>query len=652
MSGRGRKSLRFLSVAVATVFLTGIFTTLWAQSPPSRVGANEPESVQEQGESAKHVFPPLVVDTRIYDLGDPWMSKLADDIASGSASLVERRAYYWLYPRLFPFKHGIPAGWRQQAREAIEAMTPLGYKRAIQSGKAGSSTTWTPLGPQQYYNGSDENSGRATAIWVDPADKNHILLGTADGGVWSTLNQGASWTPIFDGEATQSIGSIAVDPNNTNVIYVGTGEGNFNADAVGGLGMFKSTDGGATWSLLTLPAWRYNAYYHNIHRIVVDPNDSNYVYAAIDGGLIYSTNAGSSWTLTTCGATTGPWIGMDVVAVGNPTYVYVAFGYPMGSSDNGIYRAKSSNLGAWTKIAPSGSSFTSTNLGRITLVAAPSNSNVLYALTENDSTSGSKRIYYTSNATATPPTWTGGSTTNFCSTQCWYDMTGAVDPNNAAHLVVGGLDDYVSSNNGSSITKVSSWSSSGSVYSHADHHFLAIPDSSTIYDANDGGFFIGTISSWTTPSVTWTNANAGLDTLQFYGMAQHPTDPTLFQGGLQDNGQAYFNGITWNQVQGGDGGQSAWDQTNGSYAYQEYVYAYITRNPTMTTNPTNFSCIRNFGGCGYSTNCVPDNETAFIAPFTLDANNQNTMYAGTIYVYVNTNARGGNTCTHSTQDLT
>ena len=284
---------------------------------------------------------------------------------------------------------------------------------------------------------------------------------------------------------------------------------------------------------------------------------------------------------------------MDVVAVGNPTYVYVAFGYPLvrATTESTVPRAATSRPG---QRSHRGESFTSTNLGRITLVAAPSDPNSLYALTENDSTSGSKRIYYTSNATATLPTWTGGSTTNFCSTQCWYDMTGAVDPTDAAHLVVGGGRLRFPTTGRPSRSFF--LESSGNVYSHADHHFLAIPDSSTIYDANDGGFFIGTVSSWTTPSATWTNANAGLDTLQFYGMAQHPTDPTLFQGGLQDNGQAYFNGCTWDQVQGGDGGQSAWDQTNGNYAYQEYVYAYITRNPTMTTNPTNFTCIRNFGG--------------------------------------------------------
>ena len=82
MRGTGSITTRFLAVAFATAIAAGITTSVWPQSPPSRVGANEPESVQEQGESAQHVFPPLVVDSRIYDLGDPWLSKLADDIAT------------------------------------------------------------------------------------------------------------------------------------------------------------------------------------------------------------------------------------------------------------------------------------------------------------------------------------------------------------------------------------------------------------------------------------------------------------------------------------------------------------------------------------------------------------------------------------------
>ena len=653
--------LKTMATAVAlTIFSFAI------SAEDTGVGKETPQSAETgEPEGTIYSFPPMKVDQRIFQFDSGWFSDVARRIEDGTATMPERRSFYLLDDRLYPYDKQIPGDWRIKALRTQKMLTPSPVYEESGAVTPSATYTWTLLGPGGLPDSPDVNSGRATAIWVDPATKNTILLGTADGGVWKTTNQGTSWTSIFDANASVSIGSIGVDPNNKQIIYVGTGEGNFSADMIAGVGMYKSTDGGTTWTLLTLPSWSMAQPYHNIRRIAVDPRDSQKVYAAIDGGLIYSTDGGTSWTPTTCGAASGTTCATDLVldsvtpAAGSPSLVYVAFGYHRGSAANGVYRSAAGGPGPWTNISTSTNGFPTpaTAIGRITLVQAPSDKKQIYALLSDVSPGyGNKGIYYCSNASAATPAWTlKNNTTTYCSSQCWYDMHGCVDPNNAAKLVVGGLDDYISTNNGATLTKVSDWAGSGTGFSHADHHFLVMPDSSTLYDANDGGFFIGTVSG---TSVSWVNKNTGLSTLQFYGMAQHPTDSTKYQGGLQDNGQAYYSGTAWSQVAGGDGGWSQWDQSNASYAYEEYVYASIYRNSNMVSSPTAWTCIRNFGGCSNCSNtCIPDTtsttRTAFIAPFALDPNNQNTMYTGSYHIYKNSAVRTGSTWTSpSTTDLT
>jgi hypothetical protein len=607
-------------------------------------------------------FQPMKVDQRIFAFDHGWFSELARRIEDGTATLIERRAFYLLDDRLYPYDKPVPPDWRMRAKEAERCLRPEFQTMATEGAAAKNPApmvayTWSSLGPSALNYGSDVVSGRATALWVNPSNKNIILLGTADGGLFKTTDQGTTWAPLFDATASLSIGAIGVDPNNYQVIYAGTGEGNNSIDLIGGVGIYKSSDGGATWALLSLPAWTYGQPYHNVRRIVVDPRDSQKVYAAVDGGLLYSTDAGGTWTKTTCGAAAGTTIGTDVVldsvtpGAGLPSLVYVAFGYHHASVANGIYRSAGGGAGPWTTISASGNGFPTANVGRITLVQAPSDKKRMYALIQSTATYQSLGIYYCADATAATPAWTlKNSSTQYCSSQCWYDMHGCVDPANAAKLVVGGLDDYISTNSGATLTQVSCWYCSGTTFSHADHHFLFMPDSTTLYDANDGGFFIGTVSG---TSVSWVNKNAGLNTLQFYGLAQHPSDATLYQGGLQDNGQAYYDGASWNEVAGGDGGWSQWDQANPLYAYEEYVYANISRNSNMQGTPSDWTCITNFGGCTSCDGCNPDNRTSFIAPFALDPNNPNTMYTGTYRLYANNNVRAGTTWTNpNTADLT
>jgi len=629
-----RLSLSLFVVGSALISTAGL-----AQAPPP-TEPDQPGVLRETGEPEgdSFHFAPEAVDPRVYQLGDPALSNLARRIEDGSANLIERRAWWWLQPRLSPFEKMPPADWRLRAQSTIRTMESERVRSEGDS-PSGVTHTWAPLGPTVYPDYNNINiSGRATALWVDPADKNIILLGTADGGVWKTTNQGTTWTQLFDAAASQSIGSIAVDPNNKQVIYVGTGEGNFCSDAIGGVGIYKSTDGGSTWTLLSGTSGSNSSF----RRIVVDPRDSNKVYAA-GYNLWYSTTGGTSWSTTTCGASSGSYYFTDVVldstnGTGTTSIVYAAIGYYGSMASNGIYRSTGGGGGTWTKIS-SGTGFPTVNVGRITLLMAPSAPKQIYALVQSTSTYGSLGIWLTSDATAAAVTWSAKSTTNYCSSQCWYDMTGVVHPTDPTRFVVGGLDNYLSTDSGGTLTLVSHWNYGDSTYSHADHHHMVMADATTLYDANDGGFFIGTIN-WTTPSSTsWVNKNSGLNTLQFYGFAQHPTDATKFQGGLQDNGQFYYNGTSWKEVRGGDGGASAWDQSSAGYAYEEYVYAGIYRNSNMTGTPSTWTCIQNIGGVSGCGSSKPDGRCAFIAPFTLDANNQNTIYTGTFYFYKNTAAR-------------
>src|SRR5688572_11352944 len=117
-------------------------------------------------------------------------------------------------------------------------------------------------------------SGRISGFAVDPANPTRYYVAVASGGVWKTANAGVTWTPIFDNEASYSIGAIAIDPKNPLTVWVGTGENNSQRSVSYGTGLYKSDDGGRTWRNVGLRTSEH------IGRIVVDPKDSNIVYVA------------------------------------------------------------------------------------------------------------------------------------------------------------------------------------------------------------------------------------------------------------------------------------------------------------------------------------------------------------------------------------
>ena len=157
---------------------------------------------------------------------------------------------------------------------------------------------WRPLGPagiprgQTYGSGPGGTTtvaGRVPAIAVDPSDSQHVLVGSASGGVWQTRDGGASWSPQTDDQPTLSIGALAFDPSDPSKVYAGTGEGNSEYAQLG-QGILASSDGGSTWTIVAQQVFAGIGFY----RLVVDPQDGNRLLVATTGGAAVTPDAGAS----------------------------------------------------------------------------------------------------------------------------------------------------------------------------------------------------------------------------------------------------------------------------------------------------------------------------------------------------------------------
>jgi hypothetical protein len=514
-----------------------------------------------------------------------------------------------------------------------------------------SNTTWTALGPAPILGGQTPGNGpvtgRIAAIAADPSDANIIYIAAAGGGVWKTTDGGTSWTPLTDSQSTLTMGAIAIAPSNTSIIYAGTGEANFSGDSVYGRGILKSTDGGTSWTLLG------QAYFDrlSISRIVVDPTNANTVYAtdtyAVNGvygnyGVWKSTDGGVTWNNTTSSISTGVPFTDLVMDPSSAQVLYAAAGDPGGSTLNGIY--KTVDGGAHWALA---GNFPSNNLtnGRIALALAPSATQTLYAAITSSTTGGIYKMVKSVNGGTnwttlpTPPNYMGG--------QGWYDTTLIVDPSNAGIVYAAGQFAYSlgsygfirSSDGGSSWTEIGTGTDGSGP--HPDHHGIAFDASGKLLDGNDGGIWR---LNFTSPSnYTWTDLNGtapnALNITQFTGIALHPTNPAIAYGGSQDNGtERYTGSAAWNLVVGGDGGFVRVDPSNPNTVYHEYYGISLERS-----DDGGVTWHSKISGINLSVPNMPDDDdpSRFYVPYVLDPSNPSRLLYGTDHVYETTN-RGDN----------
>jgi photosystem II stability/assembly factor-like uncharacterized protein len=407
--------------------------------------------------------------------------------------------------------------------------------------------TWTSLGPYGLSNpgfpgaGTNASSGgRMLDFAFDPNDANVIYAAAASGGLWKSPDDGLSWAPLDDKLPVLAVSCVVVDANDANTLYIGTGEGYGNVDAVNGVGVLKSIDGGASWSNTGL-SFAYSLG-RKVNELIIDPSNSSVLIAATSVGVYRTTDGGTNWTQT---LTASPAFDLAIDA-GNSNNVFVTVSGT--SSTGGIY--KSTDNGAnWTQLTTANGLPGASTHNRISMDIGTSNSQVLYASFTNTS-NGLQGVYKTTDGGSN---WalTIATPANYLGSQGWYDNVLAVDPNDEDIVYVGGVQAYKTTDGGAN------WASVHNNI-HVDYHALAFHNGN-VYAGNDGGVY-----KTTDGGANWTNLSLnGLVTHQYYKFGTSFNDANILMGGCQDNGLNQYSGSPdWTKRRGGDGMEVVYDYTD------------------------------------------------------------------------------------------
>ncbi len=483
-------------------------------------------------------------------------------------------------------------------------------------------------------------SGRITAIDVVNNNPDIIYAGAASGGVWKSEGGGIAWKPIFEKEATSSIGAIAIDQSNPDIVWVGTGEGNPRNSLDGGYGIYKSLDAGKTWKLMGLEKTR------NIQRIIVDPKNDNVVYVGAIGspwgahpqrGVYKTTDGGKSWKkiLFVNNKTGAADLVMDP---SNHNKLFATmwqhqrkpYFFTSGGPGSGLYVTNDGGEN-WKKLT-SKDGLPKGELGRMGVAIAASNPNIVYALIE-----AKKNALYRSDDGGLK--WkminnkSSGRGKGGIGNRPFYYSHIFVDPSNENRLYT--VFTYVNvSNDGGKTFKQLMPAYNTNVGVHPDHHawYINPKDPKFMIDGNDGGLNITRDRG-----KTWRFAE-NIPVGQFYHINVDNDFPYHVYGGMQDNGSwigpAYVlkaQGIRnsyWQELMFGDGFDVIPDPKNSRYGYAMSQQGYVGRYDRKTGKTR---IIR-------PTDPNPDVKLRFNwnAAIAMDPFDSNTIYFGSQFVHKST----------------
>jgi photosystem II stability/assembly factor-like uncharacterized protein len=439
---------------------------------------------------------------------------------------------------------------------------------------------WRSIGPAVM-------AGRITDIEVDPRNSKTFYVVAASGGIWKTVNNGTTFVPIFDKEDVISMGDLAIAPSNPEILYAGTGEEDSRNSISPGGGVYKSTDAGRTWKLAGLAATQH------IGRIVVDPQDPNIVYVAALGhawnsnperGLYKSTDGGATWKLSKFISDKAGFVDLvmdpsDHNTLFAASWERVRGPYFLKSGGPGSGLWKTTDAGAtWSEVK--GGGFPATTKGRIGLAIAPSDAKTIYALVEADTlpkplpkgmkpdTARAQRrlsgLYRSADGGAT---WTLMRRNEQDARPFYYSQV-RVDPRNPNRVYWMSSVFRFSDDGGKTERR-------GALSIHTDWHAMWIDprDPEHFIIGDDGGI-----------ALTWDGGGTydfinNIPLGQFYAVSFDMQKPYSVCGGLQDNGswcgptrtRGRFGptNADWQNVGGGDGFYTAQDPNDPNIIYSE-----------------------------------------------------------------------------------
>ena len=540
-----------------------------------------------------------------------------------------------------PITGRIPAGIR--AQELAQARTILN-KQLLRN---------QPLTNNYSFQGPENIGGRTRAVVYDVryngTTNRTIMAGGVSGGIYKSVDDGATFIRKSPTDAIYSLTSIAQDPRPgfQDTWYYSTGEFYTGGVEVGapemGDGIFKSTDNGETWSKLPNSNTGYLEWLDRaedcIWRVIVAPDGT--LYMAAINQILRSNDGGENWYTTLNGfGGLGIFFSTDVVVTPSGRVYAAVSGYNNADAD-GIWTSPNGEYGTWTRIAGQGpggipAGWNAENFyGRLVLAVSPSDESMVYAYMQvfNASCYGlTAGLFKWNMATSS---WTDlsnnlpgcGGYPLPLNTLGGYAMTIAIKPDDPNTVIIGGSNLYRSTDGFA--TPYNTTEIAGYIdpfASHPDMHSLAFEPGhpNTLLVGDDGGLH-GTVNIMTSPHVNWFSVNRGFRTVQFYHVVLAPmTGSNYVLGGTQDNGTMRNiggNGTNFQLVLGGDGGPvGISDSSTGAiYEYCSYQFGEIHRR-SQTSTPFSASPIKP---------PTPAGDRLFISPFHLDPDNTELLY----YVY-------------------